>query len=293
MSWPLLDSHCHLDALAFDQTRSAVMKAAGQVGVAGIVVPAYVAARWPGLLDLCASAAKGNRVGQPLCWPALGLHPVCIAEHHGIDLMTLEAELSSRPELVAVGEIGLDRFLPELITPLLWAKQLQFFEAQLALAQAHGKPVIIHSRRAHAEIIRSLKRVGFTQGGVVHAFSGSLPEAMNYVRVGLHLGLGGPLTYPQSAKLRVIATQVPLAHLLIETDAPDMVPWPYRDHHADGRARQVGERVCNSPAYLPAVFDTFCQLRPESSEVLARAFWANTQRALKLPALAFPSSHRA
>ncbi|MEO6699118.1 MAG: TatD family hydrolase [Paraperlucidibaca sp.] len=277
MTWPLLDSHCHLDAPEFDNDRVQVIAAARQAGVAGIVVPAYMASRWPALLALC-----GN-VQQPMLWPALGLHPVYIAEHSDADLQTLESELLAHPELVAVGEIGLDRFLPELITPDMWRKQQQFFEAQLMLAQRHGKPVIIHARRCHAEIVRSVKRVGFSQGGVVHAFSGSVPEAQAYTALGLHLGLGGPLTYPQSRKLRDIATQIPLEHLLIETDAPDMVPWPQREHHCDGRAREVGERVRNSPAYLPSVFEAFCQLRPESPEALARAFWLNTQRAFNLP----------
>lgn len=282
MHWPLLDSHCHLDAPEFDGDREQVMQAASEAGVMGIVVPAYAAPRWPALMALCAHAK------QPVLWPALGLHPIYIAEHEEASLQALEAQLISSPELVAVGEIGLDRFLPELITPDMWHKQQRFFEAQLALAQAYNKPVIIHARRCHADIVRSLKRVKFSQGGVVHAFSGSVQEALAYVELGLSLGLGGPLTYPQSRKLREIATQIPLAHLLIETDAPDMVPWPQREQHSDGRPREVGERVRNSSAYLPAVFDAFCQLRPESPEVLARAFWQNTQRVFKLTQPTFP-----
>jgi TatD DNase family protein len=280
--WPLLDSHCHLDAPEFDGDREQVMQAASEAGVMGIVVPAYAAPRWSALMALCAHAK------QPVLWPALGLHPIYIAEHEEANLQALEAHLISASELVAVGEIGLDRFLPELITPDMWHKQQRFFEAQLALAQAYSKPVIIHARRCHADIVRSLKRVKFSQGGVVHAFSGSVQEALAYVELGLSLGLGGPLTYPQSRKLREIATQIPLAHLLIETDAPDMVPWSQREQHRDGRPRETGERVRNSPAYLPAVFDAFCQLRPESPEVLARAFWQNTQRVFKLTQPTFP-----
>lgn len=282
MHWPLLDSHCHLDAPEFDGDREQVMRAASEVGVMGIVVPAYTASRWPALMALCARARR------PSLWPALGLHPIYIADHEEASLQALEAQLISAPELVAVGEIGLDRFLPELITPDMWHKQQRFFEAQLGLAQAYNKPVIVHARRCHADIVRSLKRVKFSQGGVVHAFSGSVQEALAYVELGLCLSLGGPLTYPQSRKLREIATQIPLAHLLIETDAPDMVPWPQREQHSDGRAREIGERVRNSPAFLPAVFETFCQLRSEPPEVLARAFWQNTQRVFKLTQPTFP-----
>lgn len=287
MQWPLLDSHCHLDALAFDGDREQVMLAALSQGVQGIVVPGTHADSWPALLAQCRSASALH------LWPACGLHPLFIAEHTDADLDTLAMHLREDSELVAVGEIGLDRYEVALITPALWRKQQQFFEQQLVLAQQHDKPVIIHARRAHAEIMRCIQRVGFRRGGVVHAFSGSFEEARRYIAHGFVLGLGGALTYPQARRLREIATRIDLTHLLIETDAPDMVPWSYRDHHADGRVRQVGERVRNSPAYLPAVFETFCQLRPESPEVLARAFWANTQRIFNLPLAPFSSPQRA
>lgn len=279
MRLPLIDSHCHLDAPEFDADREQVMAEAVQAGVVGIVIPAYVASRWSALLDFCAAP----RPQGPVCWPALGLHPVHLSAHQDDDLTLLEDLLRKHPEVVAVGEIGLDRFLPELAEPSAWARQVRLFEAQLMLARERDLPVILHARRCHAQILASLKRVGHRSGGILHAFSGSVEEARQYAAHGLHLGLGGPLTWPQSARLRTVATSLPLSALVIETDAPDLVSYPHSSQHADGRPRQPGERVRNSPAWLPDVLDTFAALRPEPREVLAAAFRENTVRALRLP----------
>lgn len=275
----LLDSHCHLDAPEFDVDRDAVLDAALAAGVAGIVVPAYVAERWDGLLNLC----RQLRPQGPRLWPALGLHPVHLAAHVDADVSRLDTLLRAHDDIVAVGEIGLDRFLPELVADGAWARQLALFEAQLVLAREHALPVILHARRCHADILASLKRVGHRTGGILHAFSGSVEEARQYVSLGMHLGLGGPLTWPQSARLRAVATSMPLSALVIETDAPDLVPFGHHEQHADGRPRQPGERVRNSPAYLPAVLDCFAAIRPEPREVLAEAFWQNAMTALRLP----------
>lgn len=288
-SLPLIDSHCHLDAPEFDGDRDQVLADAAAAGVAGIVIPAYLAARWPALLDFCRAA----RPAQPRCFAALGLHPVHLPAHVDADVHQLEILLRAHPEVVAVGEIGLDRFLPELAAPDAWARQLALFEAQLVLAREHGLPVILHARRCHAQILASLKRTGHREGGILHAFSGSVEEARQYVAQGLHLGLGGPLTWPQSARLRAVAMALPLSAFVIETDAPDLVTYPHSGHHADGRPRQPGERVRNSPAWLPDVLDTFAALRPESRAQLAAAFWDNAVRALRLALPAFADSSTA
>lgn len=281
MTLELIDSHCHLDAPEFDLDRPAVLAAARAAGVAGIVVPAYVAARWQSLLTLCRAHPQVT-ADSPRLWPALGLHPVHLAAHADADLDTLATLLATSPDVVAVGEIGLDRFLPELITETAWARQLSLFEAQLDLARQHDLPVILHARRCHADIMASLRRTRHRSGGILHAFSGSVEEARQYRQLGLHLGLGGPLTYPQSARLRAVATTLPLDAFVIETDAPDLVPFRFRDNHADGRPRAPGERVRNSPAYLPAVLDCFDEIRPEPVGVLAEAFRRNVVQALRL-----------
>lgn len=281
MAAMLIDSHCHLDAPEFDGDRVAVLAAARHAGVDGIVIPAYVAARWPALLSLCAGHVRVT-AQSPQLWPALGLHPVHLAAHQDDHLAQLASLLDRHPEVVAVGEIGLDRFLPELVTEAAWARQRTLFEAQLVLARERDLPVILHARRCHADILAALKRVRHRSGGILHAFSGSVEEARQYHRYGLHLGLGGPLTWPGAHRLQRVAASLPLDAFVIETDAPDLVPWPQHARHADGRERQPGERVRNSPAYLPAVLDIFATLRPESREALSDAFRRNVCRALRL-----------
>lgn len=280
----LIDSHCHLDAPEFDADRVTVMAAARAAGVAGIVVPSYVAARWDALMTLCRAHATATDM-LPTLWPALGLHPVHLAAHREDDVIALADALARNTAVVAVGEIGLDRFLPELTTPDAWARQIRLFEAQLALAKQHDLPVILHARRCHADIMVSLKRVGHRGGGILHAFSGSVEEARQYCRWGLHLGLGGALTYPQASRLRAVVQALPIDAFVIETDAPDLIPHTHHMHHADGRSRRPGERVRNSPAYLPSVLATFSALRGEAPDKLAAHFWQNTVTALRLPSV--------
>jgi len=275
----LFDSHCHIDAPEFDGDRPAVLRAAKQAGISHIAVPAYVASRWSGLLTLCADSLQ--QADWPHLLPALGLHPVYLPEHREADLQQL-AEQLKHPGVIAVGEIGLDKFLPELADAVHWPQQLALFEAQLGLAREHGLPVILHARRCHADIVRSLQRVGHRHGGIVHAFSGSVEEAKQYRRLGLHLGLGGPLTWPQAARLHRVARELPLDAFVLETDAPDLVPYEHSDRHADGRPRMTGERVRNSPAYLPSVLTQFSRLRDLPEETLAEQFFRNTVTALHL-----------
>lgn len=293
----LIDSHCHLDAPEFDVDREQVVQAASAAGLDGIVVPAYVSARWQSLLSW--TRAHNASIGSDtlttdtltLC-PALGLHPIYLAAHDDSALNLLADLLSSSPDVVAVGEIGLDRFLPELTTDTAWARQVALFEAQLVLAAQHELPVIIHARRCHAHIVASLKRVKHRTGGIVHAFSGSIEEAQQYLQLGLHLGMGGALTYPHSARLRAVASALPLSAFVLETDAPDMITYAQHPRIVDARTQQPvaqtksrGEspRVRNSPAFLPEVLATFAELRPESPAELAVAFRRNTVAALRLP----------
>lgn len=286
----LIDSHCHLDAPEFDADRDRVLRDARQAGVVGIVVPAYVAARWETLLAFTASHPRPT-VTHPACWPALGLHPVHLQQHADDDVSRLATLLARhRDSVVAVGEIGLDRFLPALTTPVAWARQLALLEAQLVLAREHDLPVILHARRCHAPLLAALKRVRHRSGGIVHAFSGSEEEARQYHQFGLHLGLGGPLTWPGAHRLQRVARTLPAEAFVIETDAPDLISHARHAQHADGRPRQPGERVRNSPAYLPEVLTTVATLRDTPPDALAARLWANTVAALRLPLSASPAA---
>lgn len=265
---PLIDTHCHFDVADFDTDRAEVAAQASAAGLRAIVMPGYVAREWPALQRVSAA------ITAPLLLPAPGLHPCYITEHQETHLAALEQWLQARPATVAIGEIGLDYYLPELKAAELKARQQHFFRAQLALAQRFRKPVILHVRKAHADVIRILRELRFAEGGIVHAWSGSLEEAREYLRLGFRLGIGGAVTYEQARRLREVVRQVPLAALVLETDAPDMVA---QAHRAPGPGR-----TRNSPAWLPTVLSVLAELRGESVEAVASSAWHESRAVLRL-----------
>lgn len=250
----LIDSHCHLDVAAFDSDRAAILARCRTLGVDGWVVPGIEAAGWSGVLALAR--------GEPGVYPALGLHPMFMSAHRREHLDQLDALLQSNPEVVAVGEIGLDYYLPDTDRQA----QLVLFRDQLTLAQCHHRPLILHVRKAHDEVLAQLRRHRVC-GGVVHAFSGSRQQACQYIELGFVLGVGGALSYERAQRLRALVAELPLTALVLETDAPDM---PLATHR--------GER--NSPEYLPEVLALLAALRNEPAERVASQTSANLARVL-------------
>ena len=253
----LIDSHCHLDVDAFDADRLAVLARAREKSVLGFVVPGIQASGWPAL-----QAFSDSEAGV---YPAFGLHPVFLEQHQAADLPLLEAQLAVyRP--VAVGEIGLDFYVDSLDH----GRQQQLFAAQLVIARDAGLPVILHVRKAHDQVLATLKRIRVC-GGICHAFNGSLQQASQYQELGFRLGFGGMLTFERSSRLRVLARTLPLDSLVLETDAPDMVVSQHR-----------GER--NSPEFLPYCLAALAAVRDEDPEEVARVTTANTREVLSLDA---------
>lgn len=266
----LIDTHCHFDVQEFDADRDAVAARTLAAGVDTVVVPGYVAAHWPRLFAVCGRQATLRLLPVP------GLHPCYVAEHREADLVELERLLAAHPEVVAVGEIGLDFFLAEFKEAVLRRKQEAFFRAQLEIATRAGKPVLLHVRKAHADVLRILREVRFREGGIVHAWSGGIEEARHYVRLGFHLGIGGPLTYDQSRRLREVVAAMPLESLVLETDAPDMTPQP---HRLPGESR-----TRNSPEFLPAVASALAALRGLPLAEVSSVTRRESLRALRLAA---------
>lgn len=264
----LIDTHCHFDVEEFDADRDAVAARTLAAGVDTVVVPGYVAEYWPRLFAVCA------RYAQPRLLPVPGLHPCYIARHHEDDLVELERRLATHPEVVAVGEIGLDWFVADIREGEPRRRQEAFFRAQLEIAAHAGKPVLLHVRKAHADVLRVLREVRFREGGIVHAFSGGIEEARHYARLGFHLGIGGPLTYDQSRRLREVVAAMPLETLVLETDAPDMTPQSHRKAGAS--------RTRNSPEFLPAVARALADLRQLPLQEVIAATRRESRRALRL-----------
>lgn len=250
----LFDSHCHLDDVSFDSDRAQVLQRASAAGVVEQLLPAVRASDWPRLLALCER--------EPGLYPALGLHPIYSPEHEEHDLVEL-AGLLQASKAVAVGEIGLDLYIPEPERE----RQMVFFREQLLLAREYELPIILHVRKAHNETLALLKEIRLPRGGIAHAFNGSLELAREYMALGFLLGFGGMLTFERSRKLRTLAAQLPEEALVLETDAPDMTVASHR-----------GER--NSPEYLPQCLAALAEVRDTSAEHLAEVTRVNTHRLL-------------
>lgn len=254
----LIDSHCHLDAPEFDPDRAAVIARARQAGVVQQIVPAIDAASWPKLREVCALV--------PGLHPAYGLHPLCLAAHRPRHLQELRTWIV-RERPVAIGECGLDFYI-EGLDP---QTQQDYFDGQLELAREFDLPLVVHARRAVEAVIVAIKRIGRLRG-VVHSFSGSPEQARQLGQLGFLIGLGGPVTYARANRLRKLAAQIPLEHLLLETDAPDQ---PDAGHR--------GQR--NEPARLPRVLEAIARLRGEDAAMIAACTTANARRLFALPTI--------
>ena len=275
-----IDTHCHLDAAEFEADRLQERECARQQGVGLCVLPAVQRSGWE------AVRALAHHTGDAY---ALGIHPLYVPQAHDDDLPALAAQLArwrQDPRLVAVGEIGLDFFVPELCTPEMRERQWRFYTAQLSMARDLDLPVILHLRRSADELLKGLRRCR-VQGGIVHAFNGSHPQAQAFMDLGFALGFGGALSFERALQLRRLARQLPLPALVVETDAPDIAPqWLYRSA-AERKAGQPQGR--NSPAQLPRIAQVLAGLRELPEQVLADATTLNALRVLpRLQALCPP-----
>jgi len=262
-----IDTHCHLDAPEFVTDLPAVRARARQAGVGLCVWPAVQAADFTRVQAL--ARAHGDAY-------ALGIHPLFTPQAQEQDLHTLDQALSQAqgdPLLVAVGEIGLDGFVPGLDM----ARQQHFYRAQLALAQRHGLPVLLHVRRSADALLHGLRQCPVA-GGIAHAFNGSRQQADQFIAMGFKLGFGGALTFERALQLRRLATQLPLSALVLETDAPDIPPrWLYRTQAERAQGTAMGR---NEPAELVRIAQCLADLRGMHLADLALATTANALQAL-------------
>ena len=254
----LIDTHCHLDAAEFAADRSAVLAAAQAAGVSTIVIPAVEPANFSAVRDCCL-----NYTG---CHPAYGIHPLYTdrAEQNDLAIVrrVLADELAGPCPPVAVGEIGLDYYVPGYDIE----RQTFFFLEQLKIARDFDLPVLLHVRRAVDQVLMCLRRVP-VRGGIAHAFNGSRQQADEFIRLGFRLGFGGAMSYPGSSRIRRLASALPLESIVLETDAPDMSPsW------------LAGER--NEPKHLARLSGVLAELRGLPVEDIVRATSENAKIAL-------------
>lgn len=243
-----IDTHCHLDAPEFDADRTQVRAAARAAEVAWCVIPAVQASTWQAARD-CAHAG-GDAY-------ALGIHPLYTPQAQVHDLALLQSVLTDSLDdsaLVAVGEIGLDYFVS-----LDNSKQELFFREQLRIAKHCHLPVILHVRRSVDKVLSHLRQQRFDQGGIAHAFNGSLQQAHIFLDMGFKLGFGGAVTYERALQLRRLACQLPPEAIVMETDAPDIQPhWLYVSAEQRAQGQPQGR---NTPAQLARIGQEIASLR--------------------------------
>jgi TatD DNase family protein len=266
MRW--IDTHCHLDAAEFGGNVAAVVGRARAADVVQLVVPAVERANFDAVREL----AHAHELAY-----ALGIHPLYVDRADEADVDQLAQALDARrhdPRLVAVGEIGLDHFVPHTDR----ARQERFYGGQLRLARAVDLPVILHVRRSADTLLKHLRRTPVS-GGIAHAFNGSDQQALTFVAMGFKLGFGGAMTFERALQLRHLAQMLPLEAIVLETDAPDIPPqWLYRT--AAERRSEPGATLPNEPAQLPRIAQTLAALRGISIPELAEATMANACVAL-------------
>lgn len=254
---PLIDSHCHLNYEPLYSSLEKQLADAMTAGVQAFIVPAVHPNDWQQIIEL---SRQYNCIK-----PACGIHPMHagLADNESLNCLT---EVSG--QAIAIGEIGLDALCG---TPL--DTQESTFRSQLRLAIDMHLPVLVHCRKAFEKTLRILReeQAGRT-GGVMHAFSGSVEMAREFIKQGFGISISTNITWPDAHKLQLLARLLPEEQILIETDAPFMAP----------RGCQKGE---SRPAMLAEVLHMLAQLRSTPTELLAAAIHENSRRIFRHQAL--------
>ncbi|MDO4521668.1 MAG: TatD family hydrolase [Eubacteriales bacterium] len=254
----IFDTHAHYDDEAFQEDREELLGSMREHGIGKIV---NVGASLRGVEDTCKLMQRYDFI-----YGALGVHPDEVGELTE-EWMTRLAEMLSSEKAVAVGEIGLDYY---------WDKeghdiQKYWFVRQMELAKKMDLPIVVHSRDAAKDTFDCIREHhrGCT-GGVIHCYSGSVEMAKEYVKMGYFLGVGGVITFKNARVLKEVVAEIPLEHLVVETDCPYLAPTPYR-----------GKR--NSSLYLPKMIEAIAQIKKLEAEEVERITWENAHRLYRLP----------
>jgi TatD DNase family protein len=249
----LFDTHAHLNAMQYSEDVEEVIRRATNEGVSHIVVVGFDRPTISRAIELAEQ--------YDFIYAAVGWHPVDAIDMTEDDLQMIE-ELAAHPKVVALGEMGLDYY---------WDKspkevQKEVFRKQIALAKKVKLPIIIHNREATADILEILKEENAAEvGGIMHCFTGSIEVAKQCIDMNFYISFGGPVTFKNAKKPKEVAKEIPLEHLLIETDCPYLTPHPFR-----------GKR--NEPSYVKYVAEAIAELKGISFEEVAEKTSDNAKK---------------
>jgi len=249
----LFDTHAHLNAVQYNDDLQEVIERALGEGVSYIVVVGFDRPTISRAIELAEQ--------YDFIYAAVGWHPVDAIDMTEEDLLRIE-QLAAHPKVVALGEMGLDYYWDKSPKEI----QKDVFRKQIALAKKVKLPIIIHNREATADILQILKEENAAEvGGIMHCFTGSLEVAKQCIDMNFYISFGGPVTFKNAKKPKEVAREIPLEHLLIETDCPYLTPQPFR-----------GKR--NEPGYVKFVAEAIAELKGVSFEEVAQKTSDNAKK---------------
>ena len=252
----IFDTHAHYDDAQFDADRDELLMSMKENGVGTIV---NVSATYASCEKVIALAKK-----YPFMYAATGIHPDEVGSLNEETFSQLKIWCQEE-KVVAVGEIGLDYY---------WYKesheeQKKWFIRQLHLTRELNLPVNIHSRDASEDTFQIMKEYGKGLEGIIHCFSGSKELALEYVKLGFHIGVGGVVTFKNGKKLKQVVEAIPLTSIVLETDCPYLAPEPYR-----------GKR--NNSSYIRYVAEEIARLKGVTFEEVVRQTEENAKKIYRI-----------
>lgn len=252
-----IDTHVHLNADQYDEDLQEVIDRALDSKVEKMVVIGFDRKTIKHAIELAES--------YDFIYAVVGWHPVDAIDCTDEDLEWIE-QLAAHEKVVGIGETGLDYHWDKSPRDI----QQQVFRKQIQLAKRVKLPIIIHNREATEDVLTILREEDAQEvGGVMHCFGGSVETAQESIKMNFMISLGGPVTFKNAKKPKEVAAEIPLEHLMIETDAPYLAPHPYR-----------GKR--NEPSYVPLVAEEIARLKELPVETVAEATTKNAERFYKL-----------
>jgi len=252
-----IDTHVHLNADQYDEDLKEVIDRALNSKVEKMVVIGFDRKTIKRAIELAEQ--------YDFIYAVVGWHPVDAIDCTDEDLEWIE-QLAAHEKVVGIGETGLDYHWDKSPRDI----QQQVFRKQIQLAKRVKLPIIIHNREATEDVLTILREEDAQQvGGVMHCFGGSVETAQESIKMNFMISLGGPVTFKNAKKPKEVAAEIPLEHLMIETDAPYLAPHPYR-----------GKR--NEPSYVPLVAEEIARLKELPVETVAEATTENAKRFYKL-----------
>jgi len=245
-----IDTHVHLNAEQYDEDLQQVIERAIEAKVEKMVVVGFDRKTIERAMKLADE--------YEFIYAVIGWHPVDAIDCTPEDLEWIE-QLAAHPKVVGIGETGLDYYWDKSPKEI----QQELFRKQIHLAQKLKLPIIIHNREATGDVVKILREENAASvGGVMHCFSGSVETARECIDMNFMISLGGPVTFKNARLPKEVAKEIPLEHLMIETDAPYLAPHPYR-----------GKR--NEPSYVPLVAEEIARQKELSIDEVANATTSN------------------